>query len=285
MSHQICFIFYCESWGSFILPYAIPFFVHMNLRLFSFLKHKHWLKWRRLILVRLSLIKMRALGWSLLWACNQCWLLKTASLILLEQNRAMMVGCRLLSEAGDSLCDKLISLADRSTCKTLETPITSWSVFSLSSQDSPWNSRHSWRPYCSMLLISSSIWPDAAWSLRTLSSRSWFSMRCVFTSSCVEWRCFFISSYWSDKNYWLFRISLISSISWARVLLFSTRVWHLVKFSIDVFDINFRCRSIHASQQHSGWDEQYYKSETNRSQPVQTDDGSRKQVFLDRKSV
>ena len=27
---------------------------------------------------------------------------------------------------------------------------------------------------------------------------------------------------------------------------------HLVKFAIDVFDINFRCRSIHASQQHSG---------------------------------
>ena len=51
--------------------------------------------------------------------------------------------------------------------------------------------------------------------------------------------------------------------------------WHLVKFTIDVFDINFRCRSIHASQQHSGWDEQYYKSKTNRSQPVQTDDGSK----------
>jgi len=32
----------------------------------------------------------------------------------------MMVGCRLLSEAGDSLCERLISLADRSTCKSLE---------------------------------------------------------------------------------------------------------------------------------------------------------------------
>ena len=50
---------------------------------------------------------------------------------------------------------------------------------------------------------------------------------------------------------------------------------HLVKFAIDVFDINIHCRSIHASQQHSGCNEQYYKSETNRSQPVQTHDGSR----------
>jgi len=98
--------------------YAIPFFVHMNLKLFSFLNRKHWLKRRRLVLVRLSLINKRALGWSLLWARNRCRLLKTESLILLEQNRAMMVGCRLLSEAGDSLCETLISLADRSSQKT-----------------------------------------------------------------------------------------------------------------------------------------------------------------------
>ena len=118
--------------------------------------------------------------------------MSTKSLILLDQNRAMMVGCRLLSEAGDSLCETLISLADRSICKSLETLITSWSVFSLSSQDSPWNSRHSRRPYCSRLLISSCIWPDSASSLQTWSLRSWLSMRRVFTSSSAECRCFFI---------------------------------------------------------------------------------------------
>ena len=161
MSYQICFSFDCESCvPSSFRKYVIPFFVHMNLKLFSLLNRKHWLKRRRLVLVRLSLINKRALGWSLLWARNRCRLLKTESLILLGQNRAMMVGCRLLSEAGDSLCETLISLADRSTCKSLETPITSWSVFSLFSQDSPWNSRHSRRPYCSRLLISSCIWPD-----------------------------------------------------------------------------------------------------------------------------
>jgi len=36
------------------------------------------------------------------------------------------------------------------------------------------------------------------------------------------------SSYWSDKNFWLFRISLISSVSWTRVLLSSTRVFDIL---------------------------------------------------------
>ena len=69
MSHQICFILIAIAKAgvpSSFRKYVVPFFVHMNLRLFSFLKCKHWLKRRRLISVRLSLIKMRALGWSLL---------------------------------------------------------------------------------------------------------------------------------------------------------------------------------------------------------------------------
>ena len=77
LSKPVSFLIAKAGVTSSFRKYVIPFFVHVNVRLFSFLKRKYWLKRRQLILVRLSLIKMRALGGSLLWARNRCRLLKT----------------------------------------------------------------------------------------------------------------------------------------------------------------------------------------------------------------
>ena len=46
---------------------------------------------------------------------SRCLWLNAASLIFLEQNLAMMVGCEFLSKAGDSLWETLISSAFKST--------------------------------------------------------------------------------------------------------------------------------------------------------------------------
>ena len=129
----------------------------MNLIFFFFLNCKQRLKRRRLILVRLSL-NMRPLGWALLWDRSRCLWLNTASLVFLEQNLAMMAGCGFLSVAGDSLWETLISSAFKSTPTIFETRRTRSSVFSFLFQASPWNSRHSRRPYCSRSLTSSWVW-------------------------------------------------------------------------------------------------------------------------------
>jgi len=135
-----------------------PSLVHMNLIFFFFLNCRQRLKRRRLILVRLSLLNMRPLGWAMLWERSPCLWLNTASLVFLEQNLAMRIGCGFLSEAGDSLWETLISSAFKSTSTIFETRRTRSSVFSFLFQASPWNSRHSRRPYCSRSLTSSSVW-------------------------------------------------------------------------------------------------------------------------------
>ena len=98
----------------------------MNLIFFFFLNCRQRLKRRRLILVRLSLMNMRPLGWALLRERSRCLWLNTASLVFLEQNLAMMAGCGFLSEAGDSLWETLISSAFKSTPTIFETRRIRW---------------------------------------------------------------------------------------------------------------------------------------------------------------
>ena len=112
----------------------------MNLIFFFFLNCRKRLKRRRLILVRLSLMNMRPLGWALLWERSRCLWLNTASLVFLEQNLAMMADCGFLSEAGDSLWETLISSSFKSSPTIFETRRIRSSVFSFLFQASPWNS-------------------------------------------------------------------------------------------------------------------------------------------------
>ena len=68
-----------------------------------------------------------------------------------------------------------------------------------------------------------------------------------------EWRCFFISSMLVRQE--LLALSNLPHLLYqldkgAAVLDKSFR--HLVQVVIDVFDINFGCRSSHASQPHAG---------------------------------
>ena len=221
--------------------------------------------------MRLSLIKMRALGWSLLWARNRCRLVKTASLILLEQNRAMMVGCRLLSEAGYSLCETLISLADRSTCRSLETPNTSCFLTGQSLK---------------LKAFTAAILLKVVNILLHLARLRLKLVDMIFKVLVLNVQCLYLHI--CRVKMFLHLLVLVGQ----ELLAFSNlphlfyqldkgaavldkSFWHLDKFTIDVFDINFVAGASMLLSSIQGWHEQYYKSETNRSQPVQTDDGSR----------